>query len=307
MSKGLGRYIGIKFTQPLVGEPVPPSYPSYKFYRWNILSGWSSYLYLYEIEMFYKGVQIPNSEIINISASSQYSSYAPTRAFDESLTSFWYTRTIPSWMQIEFNEAKPIDAFRWYTRTSSYKPKDFIFQGSNDGIGWTNILEGISPQTHYWVDFEIEPSMGEQLAFKVIGEEYLYEQGIDKNGPLEIREYEVKSVSKHPTEANSILLDFDTLNLERFNNVRGNLTIEYDASKGSLAGSGGLVESFIKSFMPLDLVRKPQIGHTHIFDVGVNVQSDFIRIYYSNYYGEEKFSITASATSELIPVGVVNP
>lgn len=52
----------------------------------------------------------------------------------------------------------------------------------------------------------------------------------------------------------TILLTMDPF--KRFHNVVGDLTVNYDATKGNLMGVGGLVDSFSISFTPTDLMVK---------------------------------------------------
>lgn len=303
MNKSAGQKIVLKFTEDLVGDIALPSYPSYKFYRWYITSSWSSYLYLYEIEMFYEGVQIQNSSIINIEASDHYSSYVADRVFDGSISSYWYTRgSYPQWIQIELDTPKAIDEFRWYTRTTSYKPKDFIFQGSNDGVVWNDLYEGTSPQTNYWIDFSFEPSVGEQRAFSVTGEEFKYVKG-----PLIDKEYKVEKVERHPSVNKALLLTMKDFN--RFPTAEGSLRIEYAASIGSLAGRGGPVESFNETFIPTDLVPEPNPHVEETLTVApAELEVDFIPISYHSGYSEEALTVApAELELNLIYVGVINP
>lgn len=67
MSKGLGQKIAIRFTEKLVGDVSgknPPSVRGKNYFR-------------------------PTG---TATASSQYSSYAASRAFDGDTSSYWYTR-----------------------------------------------------------------------------------------------------------------------------------------------------------------------------------------------------------------------
>ena len=92
---------------------------------------------------------------------------------------------------------------------------------------------------------------GNKNAFTITGKEYKY-----VNGVLINKTYSpIISVEKHPTVPNSILLTMDWW--RRFNNVEGQIAISYDATKGSLTGAGGAVESFEVSFNPQDLIQTP--------------------------------------------------
>jgi hypothetical protein len=199
MSKGDGLKIGIKFTEDLVGDvsgkvPAPP----YSFYRWYITSTWSSSgrLYLYELEFFSNGIKVNTNKIISMAGSSRFSSsYDVDRLFDGSVpgTEWDANGSLPHWVSIELDEAVIIDSFRWHTGTSGNKPKEFILQGSNDGISWVDIYMGESPNLNNWIDFVV--SVGNEIAFTVTGKEYQY-----VNGPLVDKEYQVDKVERYPIQ-----------------------------------------------------------------------------------------------------------
>lgn len=93
----------------------------------------------------------------------------------------------------------------------------------------------------------------------------------------------------------------------RFNNVEGNLTVNYDQAKGTLTGSSGFVESFEVSFLPTDLEKKVNPNETHKFKVNASTQVDFTKIGYKKINANEKFKVSSTATVVLTYVGVVNP
>ncbi len=93
----------------------------------------------------------------------------------------------------------------------------------------------------------------------------------------------------------------------RFPSVVGDITVEYDATIGNLAGRGGPVESFTEEFTPTGLVQKPNPGPAENFKMTAAAAVDFIKIEYNNRYTAENFKITAAATITLTFVGVVNP
>jgi hypothetical protein len=195
MSKGLGQKIAIKFTEILTGDVtglVPSPVAPGDYFR----------------------------PLGTATASSQYSSYAPTRAFDGSTSSYWYTRTTgDQWIQIELAEPTWIHGFRWYIG-SSYRPNGFDFQGSNDGEIWEGILTSNSPNATGWHEFptdspkqykyyrwtvtsryssylyiyeiELLGAVGNEGAFTITGKEYQY-----VNGPLIDRNYQVEKVERY--------------------------------------------------------------------------------------------------------------
>lgn len=95
----------------------------------------------------------------------------------------------------------------------------------------------------------------------------------------------------------------------RFPSVVGNITIEYDASLGNLAGSGGAVESFVETFTPTDLVPEPNPGISETITVApAELIINHIPISYIDRYAEETITVApAELTVNLIYVGVINP
>lgn len=270
MSKGQGKKIGIKFTQPLVGDVVGLSPP-----------------------LGETGYTTPKGKM---SASDSYTtSYLPETLIDGNTGTQWYTMLAPpQWFQIDLGSPKKIKGFRWYIG-SSYRPSTFKVEGSNNGSSWTEVYTDTSDNTTGWKDFEFDNytdafryfrwtvtgrhstyiyiyeleinfGVGNEGAFTVSGKQYQWVDGPSYNGPLLNTDYPVKSVSVHPTEENSILLEF--YDYEEFNNVEGKLGVIYDATKGSLTGTGGFVEGFVKSFTPSELEQTPNIGVHELLTIG---------------------------------------
>ncbi len=83
----------------------------------------------------------------------------------------------------------------------------------------------------------------------------------------------------------TILLTMDPL--KRFNNVEGELTVKYDASKGSLSGRGGPVESFTETFLPIDLEPKP---NPHVVEAIISIPSintAFTKVTYNSRHASD--------------------
>ncbi|MDY0235057.1 MAG: hypothetical protein RBR71_03475 [Gudongella sp.] len=141
-------------------------------------------------------------------------------------------------------------------------------------------------------------------AFTIKGQQYKY-----INGPLINGDYQIESIEHHPTIANALLLTMK--DLKRFATVEGNLTIEYDASVGTLTGEGGAVESFIEIFTPLDLIPEPNPGIEETLKVAPTELILNLRpIEYVKTIPFNTGTITAAPvvlTVNLRYVGVVNP
>jgi hypothetical protein len=83
----------------------------------------------------------------------------------------------------------------------------------------------------------------------------------------------------------TILLTMDPL--KRFNNVEGDLTVKYDASKGSLSGRGGAIESFTETFTPTDLVPKPNPGVAETIINIPSINTAFTKVTYNSRYASD--------------------
>jgi hypothetical protein len=292
MSKGRGKKIAIKFDKALLGD----------------VSGKNPPL---------------GSRLVRpvglATASSQYSSYAPDRAFDGSTSSYWYTRTTgDQWCQIELPEAVATNGFRWYIG-SSYRPNGFVVQGSNDGETWDTILEDNSDNATGWKEFswgwtqpykyyrwtvasrhssylyiyEIELSVpvGNERAFAVAG----LEKSPLFYGEPTLREYPVEKVERYPDTTDTILLTMTEAGL--FRDVEGDLTVAYNQAQGNLAGTRP-VESFEVSFTPTDLEPTPVSEHT-ITARGEPVV-DFILVTYHEYPDHLDHTIAVTAGAILV-------
>jgi hypothetical protein len=287
MSKGRGKKIAIKFDKPLLGDVTGKMPPL--------------------------GSQLV-SPVGLATASSQYSSYAPDRAFDGSTSSYWYTRTTgDQWCQIELPEAVATNGFRWYIG-SSYRPNGFTVQGSNDGETWDTIYTGNSDNATGWKDFswdwtqpykyyrwtvtsrystylriyEIELSVpiGNERAFSVTG----LEKSPLFYGEPTLREYPVERVERYPDTTDTIILTMTESGL--FRDTEGDLTVAYNQALGNLAGVRP-VESFEVSFAPSDL--EPTPVHEHTITVRGEPVVQLIPVSYHEYPDHARHAVAVTA------------
>lgn len=103
----------------------------------------------------------------------------------------------------------------------------------------------------------------------------------------------------------TIFLTFDQY--ERFHNADGNISVEYDMTKGNLKGLGGFVESFSTQFSPADLIQKLNPNVIEHFEIIPSVSVDFQKVEYIYRYAFEHFEITPSVNLNFEFVGVINP
>ena len=149
---------------------------------------------------------------------------------------------------------------------------------------------------------------GNENAFTVTGKEYKWVNGPDNNGPLIDKNYQVVSVVKHPIlDDKYIRLILD--DFSRFPSVEGDLTVEYNATIGNLAGISGAVESFEKTFIPIDLIPEPNVGLAETITIApAELEVNFIPIGYVDRYTKDTLTVApAELEINLIYVGVVNP
>ncbi len=298
-TKGQGAKIGILFTEELTELVL--DYPKYKFFRWNIDTLWSSYAYIYGIELKADGNYfLPTG---TKTASSQYSAtYSADKAFDGSTSTYWRPNVYPAWIQIELAEPILLTGFRWNTQTTSYRPKEFSLLGSNNGTDWDVLYVGESGNVNSWKEFDIVPVLksGNEGAFTISGKQYKY-----INSDLLDMEYKVKSVSLHPSIDNALLLEFDTF--DRFPTVEGNITVSYDATKGNLMGRGGAVESFSKTFAPQGLIPEPNPHVEEYITVEPKIEIDYIPIEYIDSFTTEQITVAPSIEIVFEEVEIINP
>ena len=142
-------------------------------------------------------------------------------------------------------------------------------------------------------------------AFIIYGEEYKWVDGPDNNGPLIIVVYEIDYIERYPDTDDTILIVLKSP--YTFNNVEGEVYILYDMTKGNLKGAGGFVDSFSASFLPEDLIQKPNPMVREFFSISASATVKYITIDYESGYSEDTFKVTASANVNFIDVSEENP
>lgn len=296
MSKGLGQKITVKFTEDLTSV-IDTSLQT--------------------------RVELQNP---NYTAVGTYSGSIDS-AFDGNTGTYWQSRSTGNYIQIDLAQvARFVHGFKVYAG-SSYRPSNYTLSTSEDGATYTTVKTDTIPQATGWHEllldapvkaryvrvnfgyssrlylYEFILLIGDKIAgFTVKGQQYKY-----INGPLLDKEYVIENVSAHPTIDKAVLIEFNTFG--RFPTVEGNLTVEYDASVGNLAGRGGFVESFIETFTPEDLVPEPNPNQQETIEVApVELTVDLLPVEYVGAYNEETISVApAELTVELIHISIINP
>jgi len=313
MSKGKGQKIAIKFDKALLGDVTGLENP-----------------------VNFKPADIPFAPATGhvFTASGQYSSYAPDRAFDGSTSTYWRASSTAAgqWLQIDLGEAITAAKFRWYV--NSYRPRAFILQGSNNEQDWTTLHEAESPNTAGWHEFIFENNtayryyrwtlnsrwssyyyiyevelfgwqpVGNEGAFTITGSQ----RDPLKTGDLQPKTFQVARVERYKIndieQPDTILLTFDTYN--RFNDVEPDtqITVAYDQSKGTLTGTRP-VESFSIPFTPADLEPTPIDEHT--ITAAIELTADFIELTHTDIHHKHDITAGIDLTAALINVDDINP
>jgi hypothetical protein len=150
---------------------------------------------------------------------------------------------------------------------------------------------------------------GNSAAFTITGQEYQWSNGPNYNGPIVNKTYSVTSVSNHPIEPNCILLELST----GFRNVFGLLTVKYNQALGNLAGAGGAVANFEKTFAPEDLEQGltglgAAVGQTEFVQASVVGNVKLLYIERMSVYPQvEYIKATVSGTIALRHISEINP
>ena len=273
-TKGQGAKIAIKFTENLIGDVTglgPPPVGGYAEYEIskNHLPPFGGQVY---------------------TASATYSTYTPNRAFDGNIdTQWWSNIALPQWIQVDLGSGKERAAtrFRFYSG-ATYRTRAYDLKGSNNLADWTDLWSGENAASTGWRDYSFANTtafryyrwtitsiwtagrtymhelelyamlpVGNEGAFTISGVQPRWvEFPSEELGSLIAGSYQTYKVEPHPIEGSDTIL-LTMKELGRFQNLEGNLTVNYNAANGSLTGLGGIVQSFQSIFAPVDLIRMP--------------------------------------------------
>lgn len=143
----------------------------------------------------------------------------------------------------------------------------------------------------------IDKTSGKESAFTVSVPEYAY---VPDGTIIDVAK-SVKYAYLGDTD-NELILEMEPL--ERFESAAGDIAVAYNGS-GGIAGQGGAVQAFTRTFTPTDLVPKPdQNDAEHIEISNITATGTLTRIYYTDAQnGGEHIEITGiTATGTLTHV-----
>ena len=89
-----------------------------------------------------------------VTSSSVYGAYANWKAFDKIYNTYWNSEipgVMPQWICYQFTSPKIIKAYSIVAYDINYSPKDWTFEGSNDGSDWV-VLDTRSGKTNWSID-----------------------------------------------------------------------------------------------------------------------------------------------------------
>lgn len=298
MSKSEGRFITVKFTEPITSIP-------------NVMAQ----------------VREERQDLVYSANGSYGSTNVIDRAFDENTGTYWESRSTANYIQIVNSAVSSyVHGFKVYAG-SSYRPSSYTLSVSDDGVTYTTVKTDTIPALTGWHEllldapvktrfvrvnfgyssrlyiYEFALLVGDKICgFTVTGEQYKY-----IHGPLLDMKYVIEDVILHPTIDKAIRIEFNDLG--RFPTVEGNLTVEYDSSIGNLVGQGGAVESFTNVFLPTDLVPEPNPNQQETIEVApVLLEVDLLPVECADRFTEDTITVApVELTVELIHISIINP
>jgi F5/8 type C domain len=143
-----------------VKKPTP-----YRYFRLNITTDEAgAYPNVGELKIYVGATKYPTSTMTSntapsplvASASSEYSGQQAYKAFDDNTGTNWGgNANPPGWLEIDLGSGNEIAPSSYHIVASSLgtrSPKDFTFEGSNDGTNW-DVLSSPTAQTS-WSAYE---------------------------------------------------------------------------------------------------------------------------------------------------------
>ena len=309
MSKGIGQKIAIKFTEDIVGPTLISDFST------NLALGKP---YTSNGTINYRGYSATDGN----TATANYIEVSGTDMFIEvDLQEEVYISSVKVWHYYSdariYNNAKTeisLDGYEWHvlydsnvngTYAESSAGKEHLLETPVKARYVRDWLNGSNKNAgNHWVEIMVYGATLGYVAegFTITGKEYQY-----VNGPLIPKEYKAIFVEKHPDYLDDRHLLVTLHPQGRFNNVEGDLTVDYDASKGNLLGRGGAVESFSYDFTPTDLEPKPNPHVAENIEVSAEATVSFSKVTYNQRYADEQITVSAIVTLDFIYVGIINP
>lgn len=93
-----------------------------------------------------------------LTASSTFDIYDPGRVMDGDVDTEWLSQSLKNeWLQWDYGDEKPeVIKFRIYDSGQTHAdPKDFRFEGSDDGSQWTTLISGTTVDNGGWQEWDV--------------------------------------------------------------------------------------------------------------------------------------------------------
>jgi hypothetical protein len=262
--KGRGAKIAIQFTDDILNEPVKRGEEESQEGTWT--------------------------------ANGTYSGTVDT-AKDGNLTTYWQSRNAANYIQIAV-PGMLLAGFSVY-KGDSYRPTTYNLETSDDGATYTSIKTGSFIAATGWEKITLAERVTTnyiRVKFGYSSRLYVYElklhvgewpgvldvqwqERIHVGGPLITKAGKIDTFARDTEDASKLIVTMRPIG-GRFNNAEGDITLTYNATLGQLAGSGGLVESFVRTFTPEDLEPVPNPHDPENIEiVDIAVTATRIRVY----------------------------
>lgn len=254
-----------------------------------------------------------------ITASSSYSSQVPQLAVDGDDSTYWRSNnSLPVWLACDFGKIVSIDTLR-VVKLSSYRPRGYTLQGSEDGLSWADlksgemtnvtgeeIIEFEAASYRYWrlyitslwssrchigeITFFGDVTVYSSNGFTVTGMQY----ATSPQGVAELNDFRIRKIKKSPDEKSIYVW----LWLEdRLKYPVDQINVAYDKSLGNLAGAqSAQVESFSLTFIPTNLTPFFNPHNAENIDVTLSHENELIHIFYEFYQADEDVNISVAMT-----------
>lgn len=293
--------IKITFSHPIVTEPVddPVSMTNY----------------------------LPRLPETPLSSSDYSATYDAAKAFDGLENTYWRGASSagPEWLGGDFGYSLNISRVRMHVG-NSYRPKDFIIEGSSDGISWVAVDSGQIAEEIGWQEFEVAGLTTYRYwrayfsncwtSYYALRDVEFYETEVlyhtngftvssdtyDKSpeGELVSKQYTIKRVTK---SEDSLSLFIWLYIPDRLRYLASQLTVAYDKAIGSFMGAYSMqVDSFSLSFAPVNVRTEPTPNEPIHLDADITAISEAILIYYRDRATDEAIEGTITVVSQAIHI-----
>jgi hypothetical protein len=254
-----------------------------------------------------------------ITASSSYSPQVPQLAIDGDDSTYWRSNnSLPVWLACDFGKNVSLNKLR-VVKLSSYRPRGYTLQGSEDGSSWADLKSGEMTNVtgeeiimfeaasyRYWrlyitslwssrchigeITFFGDVTVYSSNGFSVTGMQY----ATSPQGVAELNDFRIRKITKSPDEKSIYVW----LWLEdRLKYPVDQINVTYDKSVGNLVGAqSAQVESFSLTFTPTNLTPFFDPHNAENIDVTMTHENELIHIFYEFYQAAGDETITAALT-----------